>query len=66
MSKNYIHDYVKHGNWAARLEALRAFRTPFPVSWYKYRHRVTQRAVALAKAAHARSVNAWAQKLNNL
>lgn len=66
MSKNYIHDYAKHGNWAARLEALRPFRTPFPVSWYKYRHRVTQRAVALAKAAHARSVNAWAQKLDNL
>ena len=66
MSKNYIHDYVKHGNWAARLEALWVSRTPFPVSWYKYRHRVTQRAVALAKAIHARSINAWAQKLDNL
>ena len=66
MSKNYHHDHVKHGNWAARLEALRAFRTPFPVSWYKYRHRVTKCAVALAKAIHARSINAWAQKLDNL
>lgn len=66
MSKNYIHDYVKHGNWAARLEALRPFRTPFPVSWYKYRHRVTKYAVSLAKAMHDRSINAWAQKLDNL
>ena len=66
MSKDYHHDYVKHGNWAARLEALRVFSTPFPLSWYKYRHRVTKYAVALAKAAHARSINAWAQKLDNL
>ncbi len=66
MSKDYHHDSVKHGNWAARLEASRAFRTPFPVSWYKFRLLVTARAVALAKAAHARSVNAWAQKLDNL
>lgn len=69
MSKNhhdYHHDYVKHGHWAARLGTLRVFRTPFPISWYKYRHRVTKRMVTLAKAIHASSINAWAQKLDNL
>ena len=66
MSKDYHHDYVKHDDRADALEALLAFRTPFPVSWYKYRHRVTKYAVALAKAIHARSINAWAQKLDNL
>ena len=66
MTKDYQHDYVKHGHWASRLAPMRVFSTPLPVRWYKYRHRVTKYMVTLTKAIHARSINALAQKLDNL
>lgn len=66
MDEYYIHDTEKHGHWASRLGTTTAFRTPLPLAWYKYRHRLTQRALRLATSIHARSINAWAQKLDNL
>lgn len=66
MAKDYHHDYAKHGHWAQRLGTTTPFRTPLPLAWYKYRHRLTKRMLNLATSIHARSVNAWAQKLDNL
>ena len=65
MAKDYVHDTEKHGHWALRLGTTTAFRTPLPLAWYKFRHRMTKRALSLATSLHARSVNAWAQKLDN-
>lgn len=66
MTKEYIHDTEKHGQWAQRLGTTAAFRTPLPLAWYKYRHRMTKRVLNLATSIHARSINAWAQKLDNM
>lgn len=66
MAQDYIHDTVKHGRWAQRLGTTEAFRTPLPLAWYKYRHRMTKRVLNLATSIHARSINAWAQKLDNM
>ena len=66
MAQDYIHDTEKQGRGALRLGTTAAFRTPLPLAWYKYRHRMTKRVLNLATSIHARSINAWAQKLDNM